>query len=448
MEKQEKLSLIDAVALGVGIIIGASIFSLIGVDIQIAGRNLPEAFLLSGIVALGIAYSYAKLGTIITSNAGPIEYALHAFGDNVFIGFLATIYWISYVVSIALFAFTFSSYLLGALGLEKNWLLHSVTNATIISIFTALNFKGAKSVGNAETVLVFLKLFILFLLITAGLVALKVEKLVPDLSQEGLRKLVTAATLTLLSYAGFGVITNASENIENPKRNVPLAIYLSLLISLIVYLLISIVAVGATEIGNVVKYKDYALAVIARPLLGDLGFYLVSFGALVSTLSALNSALYGGANVAYALAKKGELPRVFERKVWFGEPEGLFITAILGFLLSVSLNIEGIAELTTFSIIIVYLAVIASHWKLRKYTNGNSFIISLSIIAVSLMSANLLYYTYITNEKAFWTSVVAILASVAFEIVYRGFTGRGFSKRASEWYRRARGIRKSNHKSS
>ncbi len=431
-----ELTLIDAVALGVGIIIGASIFSLIGVDLQIAGRNLPEAFLLSGLVALSIAYSYAKLGSIITSNAGPIEYVLHAFGDNLAVGVLAVTYWLSFVISISLFAYTFSSYLLGMIGVERIWLFHALCSAGIITIFVALNFKGSKAVGNAETLLVAIKLGILFLLIIAGLSFVKIEKLVPDLSPESLNKLVTVATLTLLSYAGFGVITNASENIRDPKRNVPLAIYLSLLISLTVYLLVSIVSVGATSIQEAVKYKDYALAVIAKPILGELGFYLVSLGALISTVSALNSALYGGANVAYALAKRGELPEVFERRKWFSEPEGLYVTAILGFLFSVILNIDGIAEFTTITFVIIYLSVILSHWKLRQYTQGNSVIILASLFAVSLMSLNLMYYTYVSNARAFWTTLLSLAVITLFEIVYRKVKARKFRKRSRESYKR------------
>ncbi len=425
----KKLNLIEATALGVGIIIGASIFSLVGVGVKIAGSNLPEAFALSALIALTVAYSYAKLSRILVSNAGPIEYVIHAFGDNVLVGALAFIYWFSFVISISLFAYTFTGYLLGALGLQNNAVLYYTVEAAIIATFVALNFKGAKAVGNAETFLVAFKIFVLLVFIVGGILLINPKRLVPDLSMKGLEGLLVAAALYLLSYAGFGVITNASEDIENPEKNVPRAIYLSLLISAIIYVLVAVVVVGAVPRELIIKAEEYALAEAAKPILGKAGFLLVTLGALVSTASALNSALYGGANVAYALAKKGELPKSFERRVWFGEPEGLYITAALALFLAIFLNLSGIAEVTTLSFLMIYLAVALSHWRLRDKTKGDPRIIAASIILLITSSAIILSYSFVTNPRAFWTALLFIVGSVLFEALYRSITERKMRKR-------------------
>jgi len=425
----KKLNLIEATALGVGIIIGASIFSLVGVGVKIAGSNLPEAFLLSAIYAFTIAYSYAKLGRILVSNAGPIEYVLHAFGDNVFVGALAFIYWFSFVISISLFAYTFTGYLLGALGLVNNHLLYYTVEAALIAAFVALNFKGSKAVGAAETFLVAFKLFVLLVFIIGGLFFIHPDWLRPDLSLKGLEGMLIASAIYLLSYAGFGVIVNASEDIENPEKNVPRAIYLSLLISTIVYILVSVVVIGAVPKQVVIKAEEYALAVAAKPFLDEWGFALVTIGALVSTMSALNSALYGGANVSYALAKKGELPRVFDRRTWFGEPEGLYITAGLGLFLAIFLNLSGIAEVTTLSFIIIYLAVALSHWRLKEKTKGNPVIILASIIILVIAFIIILSYSFATNVRAFGVAVVFLCGALLFEWFYRKLTGRVMTKR-------------------
>ncbi len=426
----KKLSLIEATALGVGIIIGASIFSLVGVGVKIAGSDLPEAFAVSALIALTVAYSYAKLSRILVSNAGPIEYVVHAFGDNVLVGALAFIYWFSFVISISLFAYTFAGYLLGALGLQNNTMLYYTVEAAIIATFVALNFKGAKAVGDAETFLVAFKIFVLLVFIVGGILLIDPNRLSPDFSLKGLEGLFVAAAMYLLSYAGFGVITNASEDIENPEKNVPRAIYLSLLISAIIYILVAVVVIGAVPKELVIKAEEYALAEAAKPILGNAGFLLVTLGALVSTASALNSALYGGANVAYALAKKGELPKSFERRVWFGEPEGLYITAALALFLAIFLNLSGIAEVTTLSFLMIYLAVALSHWKLKDKTKGDPKVITISIILLLASSAIILSYSFVTNPKAFWTALIFIIGSLVFEALYRAITKREMKKRA------------------
>ncbi len=429
MKEAKKLSLIEATALGVGIIIGASIFSLVGVGAEIARSNLPEAFLLASLFAYTVAYSYAKLGTVYVSNAGPIEYVIRAFGDNIFVGFLAFIYWFTFVISISLFANSFAGYFLGLLGLETNAALFSAVETIIIIIFVLLNFKGSKAVGEAETLLVAIKLGILGLFIVAGFLFIDPKRLTPNLSPQGIWMTVVAASMYLLSYAGFGVITNASENIENPRRNVPLAIYLSLLVATVVYVLVSVVAIGAVPIKDLIRAKEYALAMAAKPFLGEAGFTLITIGALISISSALNSALYGGANVAYALAKKGQLPKIFDRRVWFGEPEGLYITAGLGIFLALFLNLEGIAEVTTIAFMLIYLSVGLAHWRLRKITRGNPLLILANIIVILFAFAIMMYYTAMTNARAFGTILVSLTFFLLFEIVYRTVTGRVMKSR-------------------
>ena len=115
----EKMGLWGAISIAVGTMIGASIFSVFGLGARIAGHNLPLVFVLSGGVALLVAYSYAHLGARIVSNAGPIEFILRGMGDGLTTGALSILMWLTYVVSIALFAKGFSGYLLPLLHLQQ-----------------------------------------------------------------------------------------------------------------------------------------------------------------------------------------------------------------------------------------------------------------------------------------------------------------------------------------
>src|SRR6056297_223194 len=114
----KKRSLVEVISMAVGTMIGASIFSVFGLGAQVAEHDLPEAFLLSGLYALVVAYSYAILGSKIISNAGPIGFILKGLGDSVIAGALSILLWMSYVVSIALLVKGFSGYFLPLLGLD------------------------------------------------------------------------------------------------------------------------------------------------------------------------------------------------------------------------------------------------------------------------------------------------------------------------------------------
>ena len=431
MKKSKKMGLWEAVSLAVGTMIGAGIFSILGVGAQICGANLPIAFALAGLISLAVAYSYAKLGSKFVSNAGPIEFILRGFGSNVITGALSFLMWFSYVISISLFAKAFAGYFLALLGVSSNKLLLGIIESFVVAIFIVLNFFGSKAVGKAEFWIVLIKVSILLSFVIIGIWNINPEYIKPSFSQTGITDIFYAASVLFLTYMGFGLITNASENIENPEKTVPKAIYLSIVIVSFIYISVAITAIGNLGVEELIKAKEYALAEASKPFLGNFGFILVALGALFSTSSAINATLYGGANIAYVLAKKGELPKIFERKVWFNEPEGLYITAVLSLVFSIAFNLEGISSIISFVFIIIYLFVIASHFKLSKENKveGNRGIIFLNFIIIFSVLIVLMNYQWKTSQNSFWTSLGILVFVIIFEFFYKNYSHRIFTKR-------------------
>ncbi len=426
--KDKKLSLWETVSMAVGVMVGASIFSIFGVGAKIAGKCLPETFVLSGIYALLVAYSYSKLGAKIISDAGPIAYIHNAIGDNVITGSLSILLWVSYVISIALFAKGFSGYFLPLINVSTNSYNIALCEIGIVSFFTALNFFGSKTVGKTEFFIVLTKLLILGLFIFAGLLTLHISYLIPSASSSSINGAIFASAIFFLSYMGFGVITNASEHIENPSKNVPKAIFTSIFLVMCVYVGVAISALGNLPLNELVKASEDALAVAAKPFLGDLGYLLISIGAIFSISSAMNATIYGGANVAYSLAKDGELPEFFERKVWFKSTEGLYITSALGILFALLFNMEGVASITSAVFMMIYLFVILSHYKLRDKVGGNKYLISFSFVVVLCVFIILLYYQWMIHRFVFYSIIITFISVLLVEIiVYRKIMNRTFS---------------------
>ena len=426
--RNDTIGLWGAVSMAVGTMIGASIFSIFGLGAEIAGRNLPETFLLSGMLALLVAYSYAKLGSKIISNAGPIAFILKGIGDNIATGTLSILMWLSYVVSISLFAKGFAGYFIPIVHLSASSFMIGIVEAAVISFFTAINFFGSKAVGKAEFYIVLIKLSILGAFIVLGFLTIKPDLVTPAFDGKHLSGTLYAAVIFFLSYMGFGLITNASENMENPKKNVPLAIYISIAIALFVYISVALVAVGNLPIDVLIEAKDNALAVAAKPFLGNFGFMLISVGALFSISSALNATIYGGANIAYALAKDGELPEFFERKLWFNSTEGLYITAILGLLFALLFNMNGIASITSAIFISIYIFVIFSHYKLADEVGGNKGFIIFNFLVLLAVFLLLMYYQWQTQRTIFYGILITFSGALLTEHVYRYVTKRPFTK--------------------
>ena len=423
------MGLWGAVSIAVGTMIGASIFSVFGLGARVAGHNLPLVFLLSGLVALLVAYSYATLGAKIVSNAGPIEYILLGFGDGVVTGALSILMWLTYVVSIALFAKGFAGYLLPLVGLSLSAFGSTAVQCGVIALFVALNLFGSKAVGRAELYIVMFKLAVLAVFVVLGVWAVNTDWITPRFAASDVKGTLNAAAIFFLSYMGFGLVTNASENIEQPQRNVPRAIYISIFIVTVIYVSVAVVAVGSLPLDRLIAAQDNALAAAAAPIIGGVGYLLVSVGALASIGSALNATLYGGANIAYALAKDGELPKFFERKSWFQAPEGLYLTAALGFAFAFLFNLNGIASITSAVFMVVYLFVLISHYRLADQYGGRRTIIVAAIVSVAVVLAILMHYQWLTDRAALYGTLITLAASLLFEVAYRLIAQRVLTSR-------------------
>ena len=420
MKREKKLSLIQAVAMAVGTMIGASIFSIFGYGVRIAGNGLPFAFVLSGIYALMVAYSYAHMGRKFVSNAGPIAFIYKAFGDSPVVGALAILMWFSYVISIALFAISFAGYFLPLIHLDYP-VFHTVVEVFVIALFGAISFfGGAQAVGKLEFWIVLMKLLILMLFIVAGLSVIHIEYLKPHLSEQYLKGILNASVIFFLSYMGFGLITNISENIEDPFRNVPRAIYLSILIVMAVYVGVSVAALGALPAQEIAKYAENALAVAAEPVLGKLGFLLISIGALISISSALNATIYTGANASYALMRDGYIPspRSLIEKEWMGEHIGLYLTCGLGLLFTLFFNITSVASMISIITTALYIGVILSHLKLWEKVGGRKGLIFFNLIVITFVAVQIAIYQFKHSKATFLTTVAVFAVSFGLEFLY------------------------------
>jgi amino acid transporter len=264
----------------------------------------------------------------------------------------------------------------------------------IILIFTAINFIGARAVGKSKLFIVSIKFSILVIFAAAGIAYMDTGNLSVS-TWPDYKSILFGAGIVFLAYQGFGLITNAVEDINNPETTLPRAIYLSIALVILIYISVSLAVIGNLFIFEIEKAKDYALAAAAKPFLGTMGFKIMALATLISTFSAINASLYGGANVSYLLAKNGRLPFFFERQIWNRGTEGLFIASGLVILLANFLPLEGIGMLASTSLLIIYVAVNTSHLRLLKETGAKRWIIRASLLSSLIFFGLLIYYEFV-----------------------------------------------------
>jgi amino acid transporter len=421
--KEKPIGIVAAISIGIGGMIGAGIFSILGVGAQIAGNAVYVSFMAAGAVALFCAYSYAKLGSAFPSAGGPVEFLIRGFGSGIISGGFNILLWVGYIFALALYARAFASYAVTFFpNLNTNILLYAFINGVVL-VFVLINVIGAKAVGRSEIFVVGMKLTILIMFMIVGSIFIK-PSLLAITEWPSSINILFAAGILFLGYEGFGLITNAAEDMNEPKKILPRALYLSIIIVITIYVFVAFTVIGNLDIAKIIEAKDYALAAAAQPFLGNVGFSVMAVAALFSTASAINATLYGGANVSYVLAKNGQLPAQFNRKTWHGSREGLFITSVLVLLFANLFKLDGIAMLGSAAFLLIYGSVCVAHLKLYKKTGGNKYIILSSIVVNFLTLILLIYYLFQNSIITLITLIIVILLCFLAEVVMQKILGR------------------------
>jgi amino acid transporter len=376
----------SAVSMGIGAMVGAGIFALLGEASAISGSAVYISFLIGGIIALFSGYSLGKLGARYPAAGGIVEYLSQAWGSGFFTGAMSIMLYLAAVVSLSLIAKAFGNYAFTFLPEGTNPLWHHAFSVGIVLLFVIINLRGAKDVAIWERLTVAIKFAVLTGLAIAGIVYVKPELLSPSLYPP-VKDIFFSLSITFFAYEGFRVITNTAEDMPDPARTLPRAMAAAILLVMLLYVAVAFAVFGNLPTDKVIASRDYALAEAALPIFGHLGFVVVAVAALVSTASSINANLYAVTNVTYQLARDGELPAAFGQPIGHSR-EGLVISGLLVILLSLLFDLSQIASIGSISILFVHAITHLGHLRLARETGASRLLVGiaalLSLVAMGL----------------------------------------------------------------
>ncbi len=309
---------------GIAAMIGGSIFVLTGPAIGLAGSAVIIAFILNAIITLFTAMAYAELGSAIPEAGGGYLWIREGLPrPNAFIsGWMA---WLAHIIAGSLYAVSFASFLTGLLEMT-----HVVQNDTLgflpfdkiiavisIGIVIYVNIKGTSETGKAGSIVTIFQLGLILILIIAGLGAIFTfpnwQTNFSDFMPMGIGGIVAAMGLTFIAFEGYEVIVQTGEEVKNPRRNIPRAIFLSLTAVVVLYCLVAFVSIGSIHPNGIPSWKyigeNGELGIMkAAELFLPYGAFIVLAGGLISTLAALNATTFSSARVAFAMGRNYNLP--------------------------------------------------------------------------------------------------------------------------------------------
>ena len=347
----------DSVAIGIAAMIGAGIFVVSGIGTRIAGSAVILAFIIAGVVALFNAFSSAELAAAIPREGGTYEYARRLLSPKV--GFITGWFFISSkMLESATIALAFGAYVSLVLNFDPR-----IFGVIAVLVLTLVNVAGVRASTDASKVMAVIKVGVLAAFAFFGLSAVKAAHFVP-FAPSGLQGVLTASAIVFFAYTGYARIATLGEEVKEPRKTIPKAILISLVITIIVY--VSVVTVGIGLVG-VQRFgsSNSPIATAASVLGGPVWVALVIFGAGVATLSVLLSDLFSSSRTVFAMARNSDFPKVLSEMRDVNPVNSVIVTSAIVLALVLTGSLVQVATLTSLTILIYYAVTNISALKLQ-----------------------------------------------------------------------------------
>lgn len=343
------LTVKDAVGVGLGAIIGAGIFVVTGVAAGVSGPAFLVSLLLAGIIATFNALSSAQLAAIYPQSGGTYEYGYKLINPT--FGFAAGwMFLMSKLAAGSIVAIGFGSYFYQLVPIASPMIISS----TAVVLLTFANFYGIKKTSYLNLFIVGLTIFSLLYFVVSGAPEISENNFVP-FAPFGLTGIAEATALLFFAFTGYARIATLAEEVKDPKTTIPKAIIITISGAIILYTLVSVVAVGVIGAESMASSKS-PLQNVAQALTTPGINLIINIGASTAMLGVLLSQILGISRMMFAMGRRKDLPVVFEKiHKMNGVPHvGIILTGIIILILCIVGTFEFILASAAFSILLYY----------------------------------------------------------------------------------------------
>jgi len=358
---RREVSLFGAIVYGVGIILGAGIYALVGEATGITGNALWLSFLLAAAASLFTGISYMELVSIFPESAAEYVYVERAF-QNRLLAFI-----------VGWFAFSVSIIAASAVSLGFAGYFHALFGVPtipvaigLIILMSLINFWGIGESSKINMIFSFIEIFGLVLIVGIAFFSGSIGSVDYLEMPAGFTGVLSAAALISFAYLGFEDLANIAEEVENGERNVPIAILASVAITTIAYILVSISIVSLVD-WRELGASHAPLALVASTVFGEQAFLLMSIIALFATANTVLITLIVGSRMMYGMSRNGSLPSQFSKiHAYRRTPWVAVVTCMVFSILFVMIgNIKTVAGITDFGVFFIFIFVNLSAILLR-----------------------------------------------------------------------------------
>lgn len=424
-KRNKSLGIPELIAIALGGMVGGGIFTILGISVSMIGAYTPIAITVGGLVAGLAAYSYIKLGVYYRTEGSTYCFFKQAFPKQRFL--LSMIGWwviFGYISTLALYAYTFASYATSGFSFADNELVRKLVAGAVILVFTLINIWSVRGMGKIEDIMVYTKLVILvvisFTLINNSSTTLPV--LFEQTHSVSIMSILIVASITFVSYEGFELVINAVNEMDQPERNIPRAIYAAIFLAILIYVVIALGAILAIPFEDIIRDKEYALASGTNGTLGHLGLELVIAGALLATSSAISGTVFGASRQMAVIAKDGYFPAFLAKRSNQVPVYAIIFLSLLAFSLILAGSLDIILEFGSLTFLMVSMIMALINFRIRKTTDSSTMITLFAVVALSVSTLLIIYYetTHQIQQLLFIIGLYCLLTLGAWLFTHRG----------------------------
>ena len=425
----KELGLVEALAIAIGAMIGGGIFTALGRVAGLAGPFAVFSFLLGGIISFFTAHSYVKLISKYPSAGGEFVILRRGFSNPNIGNFVGILLWLGYSVTIALYASTFGLYV-------GEWFTEIFHNpyfkdptsglfsfpklmaAVAILLFMVLNLRGVKETGIVQNIIVSFKLGVLILLALVGFFYINpvhyqasanaVHEVAGSPAYTFFSGIFVGGAIVFVSYEGFQVIANTVEELKNPSKIVPIAMYVSVIVVALTYMAVTFVSIGLID-GPI----DETALIQAVKFLGPIAVTLITLAAIASTSSAINATILGSSRLAYvmsdwhafpkklaAISKKSSVPYI-----------SIMMTSLMSYVFISLGQASKIAEVGSIIFLSIFLFINFSVIKI--YKNEKNYVSKIAVILIAMNLFLAVYFVaFLSHENQTFAYVVLVIFAI------------------------------------
>ncbi|GKS67994.1 amino acid transporter [Nitrosarchaeum sp.] len=352
-ELKRGMGLFHLTMYGVGLILGAGIYVLIGEAAGFAGDSVWIAFVLGSIVALFAGLSYAELSSIFPKAAAEYTFVKNAFKNNFFAFIIGWLTAITSMIMAATVALGFGGYFLEFLNIPI-----VISAIALIGVLSIINFIGIRESSWTNTIFTVIEAAGLILIIIIGFTISEPEPVNYLESPTGFTGIILAFVLIFFAFIGFEDMANVAEEVRNPKKVIPRAIILAVMISGIIYVLVSLAVV------RVINWEDLSLSAapladVAERGLGTQGHIIFSGIALFAITNTVLITLVAGSRMIYGMAREKLFPDILAKV--HSKTKTPWVAVIILMLIAIGFSLIGdiviVANITVFAVVITFVVV-------------------------------------------------------------------------------------------